>query len=93
MNPTAVFIMPVKISGSEMELRHLLLSVESIKSQTDRDWVLVMINDFSDDKRVFETLDAIQNDLKDKVKNIILNNIEAFENEEDEIDLEALKKL
>lgn len=66
MNPTAVFIMPVKISGSDMELRHLLLSVESIKSQTDRDWVLVMINDFSDDERVFETLDAIQNDLKDK---------------------------
>ena len=40
---------------------------ESIKSQTDRDWVLVMIDDFSDDKGVLETLDAIKNDLKDKV--------------------------
>ncbi len=34
----------------------------------------------------------IKNGLKDKIKNIILNNIEAFEDEEDEIDLEELKK-
>lgn len=33
----------------------------------------------------------IKNDLKDYVKDIILNDIEAFEDEEDEIDLESLK--
>lgn len=35
----------------------------------------------------------IKNGLKDKIKNIILNNIEAFEDDEEEIDLEELKKL
>lgn len=35
----------------------------------------------------------INNGLKDKIKNIILNNIEAFEDEEDEIDLEELKNI
>jgi hypothetical protein len=34
----------------------------------------------------------IKNDLKDKIKDIILNYIEAFEDEEDEIDIEILKK-
>ena len=66
MNRTAAFIMPVKISGSNMELRHLMLSVESIKRQTDSDWILVMIDDFSDDVRVASSLDAIKDDLKDK---------------------------
>ena len=33
----------------------------------------------------------IKNDLKDQIKDIILNDIEAFEDEEDEIDLEDLR--
>ena len=33
----------------------------------------------------------IKNDLKDQIKDIILNDIEAFEDEEDEIDLDDLK--
>lgn len=73
MNNTAAFIMPVKISGSEMELRHLRLSVESIKQQTDRDWILIMVDDFSDDAKVSEALDAIQDELKDKVHIIHLD--------------------
>lgn len=35
----------------------------------------------------------IKNGLKDKIKNIILNRMEAFEDEEDEIDLEELKNM
>ena len=35
----------------------------------------------------------VKNDLKDKIKDIILNYIEAFEDEEDEIDLEMLKNI
>jgi hypothetical protein len=34
----------------------------------------------------------IKNGLKDKIKEIILNEFEAFEDEEDEIDIENLKK-
>ena len=67
MNNTAAFIMPLKISGSEMELRHLRTSIESIKRQTDNDWILIMVDDFSNDKAVYAALDEIKNDLKDKV--------------------------
>lgn len=44
-----------------------MLSVESIKQQTDNDWILIMVDDFSNDDKVLEALDAIKNDLKDKV--------------------------
>ena len=59
--------MPVKLSGGEMELRHFLESVESIKRQTDDNWILVMVDDYSHDNRVYETIDLIKKDLKDKV--------------------------
>lgn len=67
MNHTAAFIMPVKIAGNELELRHLRLSVESIKNQTDPDWILVMVDDFSDDGNVSDALNAIEQELGDKV--------------------------
>ena len=66
MNNTAAFIMPVKIAGNELELRHLRQSVESIKNQTDHGWVLIMVDDFSDDERVHDALEEIKSDLKDK---------------------------
>ena len=67
MNKTPAFIMPVKIVGSEMELRHLALSVESVKKQTDRNWSLIIVDDYSDDVKVYEALDTIKKDLKEKV--------------------------
>ncbi len=67
MNNSPAFIMPVKISGNDMELRHLALSVDSIKNQTDTNWILIMIDDFSDNERVAKALDEIEADLKDKV--------------------------
>ena len=67
MNKTAAFVMPVKLSGSEMELRHFKTAVESIKNQTDTDWILIMVEDFSDDERVYNAIDEIKEDLKDKL--------------------------
>ena len=67
MNNTPAFIMPVKIAGNERELRHLMLSIESIKSQTDPDWLLIMVDDRSDDEKVYKAFDAIEADLKEKV--------------------------
>lgn len=52
MNRTAAFVMPVKISGDDMELRFFRDSVNSIKNQTDKDWILVMVEDFSNDKSI-----------------------------------------
>lgn len=67
MNKTAVFIMPLKLNGGELELSHLKIAVDSIKNQTDKDWKLVLIDDYSNNKNVYEAIDEIKNDLKDKI--------------------------
>ena len=59
--------MPVKINGNDREIGHLMLSVESIKNQTDSDWILIMVDDFSDDDRVSAAFETIKSDLKEKV--------------------------
>ena len=67
MKSTAVFVMPIKIVGNEMSLNHFRLSVESIKRQTDSDWKLVIVDDYSDDKRVYDAIDEVKKDLGEKV--------------------------
>ena len=67
MTHTAAFIMPLKIKGNELELRFLRESIDSIKNQTDKDWVLIIVEDFSDDKKVYEFLDNLKVELKDKI--------------------------
>lgn len=66
MSDTAAFVMPVKISGNERELRFLYEAIDSIKRQTDEDWILIIVDDFSDDENVSNALEQIKNDLKDK---------------------------
>ena len=66
MADKAAFIMPVKIRGNEVELRLLREAVESIKNQTDPDWVLVMVNDYSDDAKVDAALSEIKSDLGER---------------------------
>lgn len=67
MNHAPIFLMPMKISGSELELRHLRIAVDSIKRQTDTDWRLVIVEDFSNDPRVYAALDALKKELKEKI--------------------------
>ena len=67
MKDTAVFLMPVKISGDERDLRFFRESVESIKRQTDDNWKIVMVEDFSDDERVYAAIDEMKTDLKEKL--------------------------
>ncbi len=67
MNNTPAFIMPVKISGNELELRHLMMSVECIKNQTDSDWILIMVDDFSNNENVSAAFDEIETRLKERV--------------------------
>ena len=59
--------MPVKLSGSEYDLRFFRSAVDSIKNQTDTDWVLVMVEDFSDKKAVYDAIDGFKAELKDKL--------------------------
>ena len=72
MKETAAFVMPVKISGSERELRFLREAVDSIKRQTDEDWVLILVDDFSDNERVSAELEEIASDLKGRTELIHL---------------------
>ena len=51
----------------ERELRHFRDSIESIKAQTDRDWILILVDDFSDNQAVYDTIDEIKGDLGDRV--------------------------
>ena len=67
MSNTPVFLMPVKISGDETDLRFFRASVDSIKNQTDKNWQIVMVEDFSNDKRVYDVIDEMKEDLKDKL--------------------------
>ena len=66
MNNTAAFVMPVKISGSERDIRFLREAVYSIRQQTDDDWILIMVDDYSDDEKVSAALEEICSDLKEK---------------------------
>ena len=67
MNNTAIFIMPLKLNGSEMELTHLRKAVDSIKNQTDTNWKLVIIEDYSNVQIVYDTLKNLQNEMGDKL--------------------------
>ena len=67
MNNTPVFIMPLKLDGSEMELRFFRETIESIKNQTDTNWKLVIIEDYSNVKCVYDALDQLKEELKEKV--------------------------
>ena len=67
MNKTAAFIMPVKLGSGDLELSHFRAAVESIKNQTDSNWVLIMVDDFSDNDKVYEAIDEFKADLKDKL--------------------------
>ena len=67
MNNTPAFIMPVKLAGGERELRLFKAAVESIKRQTDDNWILIMVDDFSDKKNVYDAIDEFKKELKEKL--------------------------
>lgn len=67
MNEQAAFIMPAKLNGGEWELCHLMRTVAAIQQQTDTNWLLIIVDDFSDNEKVSAALDEIEARLKEKV--------------------------
>jgi len=46
MNTTVAFVMSVKLAGTEIDLRNFRKAVETIRNQTDKDWSLIMVDDY-----------------------------------------------
>lgn len=67
MNEQAAFIMPAKLSGRELELCHLMRAVASIQQQTDQNWILIIVDDYSNNDKVSAALDEIEEMLKERV--------------------------
>lgn len=77
-----------KTMSENYKLLKILMSEKDLINMLKIDCEILTFNtDYFEKRLEF----FIKNDLKDYVKDIILNDIEAFEDEEDEIDLESLK--
>ena len=63
----AAFIIPAKLNGTPDDLGQLRLTVESIKNQTDKDWIIILIDDFSDNDATYEVYGELKVDLGDKI--------------------------
>jgi len=61
------FIMPVKIAGNDLEVRLFREAVASIQRQTDPNWVIIMVDDYSDDQRVYDVINEMKAELGDKL--------------------------
>lgn len=89
MNPELLSVSD-KTMSDNYKLLKLIMSEKELKNLLKIDCEILSFNtDYLGRRLEF----FVKNDLKDKIKDIILNNIEAFEDEEDEIDIEVLKRL
>lgn len=79
-----------QVMSENYKLLKILMSEKEILNMLKIDSEILSFNTNYLEKRLEF---FIKNGLKDKIKNIILNRIEAFEDEEDEIDLQELKLL
>ena len=77
-----------KTMSENYKLLKILMSEKDLISMLKIDCEILTFNTDYFEKRL-ELL--IKNELKDNIKEIILNHIEVFEDEEDEIDIEELK--
>lgn len=77
-----------KTMSENYKLLKILMSEKELANMLKIDCEILTFNtDYFEKRLEF----FIKNDLKDNIKDIILNDIEAFEDEEDEIDLNELK--
>lgn len=70
---TAVFIMPHRRKENSLTRQHLDAAIDSINNQTDSNWKLVIIDDYSEENSVREYLKTIQDKLKEKIHLIFCN--------------------
>lgn len=66
MTGTPAFLMPVKIS-TDLDIRLFRKAVASIVAQTDPNWILIMVDDYSNSPKVYEQIDQFKEQLKDRL--------------------------
>ena len=59
--------MPVRLTKDEKDLLFFADAIASIQNQTDKDWVLVLVDDYSESKAVYDFIEKIKSELKDKL--------------------------
>lgn len=67
MKQKAAFIMPLKISGNEKDISDFYKSISAIENQSDKDWEIILVEDFSNDEKVYRAIDDIKEKLKDRI--------------------------
>ena len=67
MKNCPAFLMPVKINGDELDISLFRKAVASIMEQTDPNWILIMVDDYSNDPAVYQEIDSFKKQLKDKL--------------------------
>lgn len=89
MNPELLSVSD-KTMSENYKLLKIIMSEKEVSNMLRIDAEILSFNtDYLGKRLEF----FIKNGLKDKIKDIILNYIEAFEDEEEEIDLESLKNI
>lgn len=66
-NNTVAFVMPHKMGESHFSIEHLENAVNSVIGQSDSDWVLIIVDDYSQNRKTGSYLNDIEESYKGKI--------------------------
>ena len=66
-NSTAAFVMPHKMGSSKYAYEHLKCAVNSVIEQSDNDWILIIVDDYSNDTRSNTFLKSVEEEFSGKI--------------------------
>ena len=66
-NSTAAFVMPHKMGSSKYAAEHLKCAVNSVIEQSDNDWILIIVDDYSNDTRSNTFLKSVEEEFSGKI--------------------------
>lgn len=66
-NSTAAFVMPHKMGNSKYAVEHLKYAVNSVIGQSDNDWILIIVDDYSNDTQSDVFLKSVEEEFCGKI--------------------------
>ena len=69
---TAAFIVPHYNDGKDIELDWLIKALDSIKKQTDKDWIIILVDDASSSQKAINLLKQIGSEFLRKMELVFL---------------------